>query len=61
MGIRKKTFKIAVCDECGVELDSAGYGSFTVYDTDDDVREAMVNCGWTLKDGKLHCDSCWEK
>ena len=27
MGIKKKTFLIATCDICGIELDSGGYGN----------------------------------
>ena len=61
MAIKQKTFFVGECDVCGEKLDSAGVGSFTVYETYNEAHQAMKGCEWTWKNGKARCCSCYEQ
>ena len=61
MAIKQKTFFVGKCDICGVKLDSAGFGSFTVYETYRKAQQAMKGCEWTWHNGKARCESCYEQ
>lgn len=60
MGIRKRTYFIAVCDECKYEFENSDGGT-QGFDKKKEVKETVINeCGWTVDHGKLICPWCVE-
>jgi len=47
----------AKCDKCG-EFLTVSDCEFTVYDTENDMNEAIADCDWEIKDDKVFCDNC---
>lgn len=60
MGIKQKTYFIAKCDICDNEFESSD-GGIQCFNSKKEIKEIVVGCDWTIKNGKLKCPDCIEQ
>ena len=60
MGIRKRTYYIIKCDKCGYEMEN-GEGGTLCLESKLQVHQHIFLAGWTKRNGKIACESCYEK
>ena len=56
--IEQKTFFVAKCDNCKTNLDSAGAGGFTVYETRSELIDGLIDSDWRNASNNCYCDEC---